>query len=270
LLRGALFVVGLAAAACGERVVNAVVARADAAADAPPDVFEAGPDLPPPPPVDAAVREPDAALDLAPPPPPDVPPALPRSCAEILALDPAARDGRHTIAPEGTPLEVYCDMTGKGGGWTRIIEEDFSSPPAGFTRNVITTCGAFGSILGGHRQFGNETVAVTVSLRAIPHRELRVKFEFVVLDSWDNEAAFADLDARRVWSVRCDEGFPATCQQTSDQCGWDGMARNDGKLPVDITAAHLREQATLSVGAVLDQNTIDESWGLDNLSIWVR
>ena len=47
------------------------------------------------------------------------------SCKEILAMNPVAESGEYTVdfdGPSGPmePVEVFCDMDTKGGGWTRI------------------------------------------------------------------------------------------------------------------------------------------------------
>lgn len=72
------------------------------------------------PPKDTAPPRDTAPEDTA-----DIP--LRQSCLDILNHGESIGDGSYTIEPPcGGERTVYCDMTTDGGGWTRIVAEDYS------------------------------------------------------------------------------------------------------------------------------------------------
>ncbi len=42
------------------------------------------------------------------------------SCLEVLRARPGAASGPYLLAPEGVPVEVWCDLVTDGGGWTLV------------------------------------------------------------------------------------------------------------------------------------------------------
>jgi hypothetical protein len=58
--------------------------------------------------------------------------ARPRSCAELMALDPGVATGVYRVDPDRdgpiVAFDVFCDMVTAGGGWTVIEKSPFRNP----------------------------------------------------------------------------------------------------------------------------------------------
>ncbi|MFT4974743.1 MAG: hypothetical protein ACI8S6_000626, partial [Myxococcota bacterium] len=82
--------------------------------------------------------------------------ALGIDCLEVLTEGRGSSDGAYLIDPDGfetgaDPFEVECDMTTDSGGWTGVVDADFSvdSCPGGWTSDsTLGTCHR-GSSSGG-------------------------------------------------------------------------------------------------------------------------
>jgi len=190
----------------------------------------------------------EAAADLAWDAPLDAPPDAAPDAPPDLAPD---------VAPDVDP-----------NAWMVVLKDDFSTASTTLFPGGVTGCGGLGSILGGTPVLGEgATIAGTIPI-ATPHREMRVKFKFVVIDSWDGEEASLQANGQKVWSHSC-QGAPSfNCNQDYPQCG--NAPIRDGVVPVEVVFPHTASQVDLLWSTALDQPPIDESWGLDDLEIAVR
>jgi hypothetical protein len=161
-------------------------------------------------------------------------------------------------------------MTTGGGGWTRISYEDFSTVPVGWsdTRRDTTDCGAanvYTAMLGGVNAFGSGAIVnKTYNLLNIAHTEAKVGLDYVVIDSWDGESAIVRLAGVTIFNQPYNhQNIPAV-----NRCG--GGWQDYGPQAVTGTVAHTTNTVLLEVTSTLDQGPTDESFGVDNVYVWVR
>lgn len=78
---------------------------------------------------------------------------LPTSCADQLAMVPGSPDGAYLIDPDGAgalgPVEVLCDMSTDGGGWTLVAYNDETTDFVEFDRSWQQYKDGFGDLAGG-------------------------------------------------------------------------------------------------------------------------
>ena len=89
-----------------------------------------------------------------------------KSCQQILSSFPSAPSGYYQIAPNGSLVQVYCDMEGTtcgGGGWTRVafvnMKQSGTTCPQGLTQRIqngknycgrSTCCGCQSTVFPTH------------------------------------------------------------------------------------------------------------------------
>jgi hypothetical protein len=190
------------------------------------------------------------------------------SCLDILTADAAAPDGLYIIDIDGdgagAPREVYCDMTTDGGGWTRLVYEDFESTTTGWSlTNTTTTCGRYGNILGGYNQTANGSNGKTYDLAGLSHTEARVELDYIKIDSWDpTEFAYLQIDGVEQYRANLPDGAPI--------CGASSPGWHERRVHLDYTVDHTATTIEVRPGMVANQGPQDESWGVDNVEVWVR
>lgn len=191
------------------------------------------------------------------------------SCLAILEADAADGDREYWIDVDGpggvAPVKRYCDMT--GGGWTQMLLNDFSVSGAGWTMTTTTTCGTLGTILGGYNVTAGTSFSTTVALGTVAHTQVKVTLDYVAIDSSDGETGYVKLDGSQLWTQalrNCPDGV------TTQYCGNAPPCHGDTLYKVSITTPHTAGSLTVLAGSTLDQAPNDESFGIDNVVVWMR
>ena len=199
-----------------------------------------------------------------------------RSCREYL-MAPAGYaylgetgDGVYTISPDGgTPVDVLCDMT--DGGWTQWAANDFeSAAPSGWSDNSTYVCDG-DTVHGG---YGNNawsagnSVQRVFDLRGAPHTVVRYEARLGLIDSWDDEYVYIDLDGTQRYSRQHhfnDSGTVQICGNPS-QPTW-----KDFWVDASLSASH--SASTLTVRFRNNLNGTDatnESVSQARYELWFR
>ena len=189
-----------------------------------------------------------------------------RSCLDILERRAGvAPDGTYWVDPDGdsdptNSFDVTCDMSHEGGGWTRLHHEDFVAAPDPAWGGTRLYCPGWNSTV----LRGEEEMSLTVPLLGVTHSHVRVSMDYAALDSWDGELAFVKLDEVDVAS------FVHLAAQDGDPHACGNPDYKDRRVPIDVSVGHSGSSVELSVGAILDEPQDNESFGIDEVSVWVR
>ncbi len=198
------------------------------------------------------------------------------SCLDILQSHPSAGDGEYYIDfPSGIEL-AECDMGSFGGGWTQVFVDDMSPPDPGWSLQQIYNCGIWGQILGGYGVISSGSINNSISTRSVPHSEVWVEFDYIALDSWDYSGisglgpdfGYANFNTTSILYA----DFDNHTSIYGEVCGWNRgwYGSYDSRLYVSSIQSGNYPSFTLTVGSTLNQGPWDESFGFDDVYVWVR
>ncbi|MEF2174854.1 MAG: fibrinogen-like YCDxxxxGGGW domain-containing protein, partial [Candidatus Absconditabacteria bacterium] len=190
-----------------------------------------------------------------------------KSCSETLSQNPDSMNGMYWIDPDleggNLPVEVYCDMG--NGGWTRVQYENFETgSTSGWTNNRLTRCSSYGYILGGYGVLGRVNNSKTYNLKGVPHTQVKATMNYMFIDSWDGERGDVYLGGTRIFSMNMD----THTNRMKNFCGWS--SERDTSRGVSGIISHTGDSVEVRGYSTLNESTGNESWGLDNVAVWVK
>lgn len=112
------------------------------------------------------------------------------------------------------------------------------------------------------------TMSNTVSTYAITHTEAWVLLDYIAIDSWDGETMYVQVDGTTAWSAAQNNHSSAY----SEVCGWNRgyYGSYDSLTAVEVQPAHTASSLQVLAGSTLDQGPTDESFGIDDVYVWIR
>ena len=220
------------------------------------------------------------------------------SCLDILNAHPTASDRQYLIDfPNSGQEWTECDMNSFGGGWTLVFADDMSPPDAGWDFQTTTICGIWGEILGGYGVTsgpyptwtsngyydGTGAVNNTISTRSISHSQVWAEMDYITMDTWDpsggsnsgsnGDLAYVNFNGVNVWLMDADNHSTGLAEG-GQICGWYRPSYLESSRDSRHYASTIQNGTyasfTLTVGSTLNQHPWDESFGVDNVYIWVR
>ncbi len=180
-----------------------------------------------------------------------------KTCLEVLQSRGSMAAGLYWLNYTGVAAEYWCEAD----GWTRVASDNFETSTGAWQPPAVTSCGAFGKILGGFGVAGVGMSLVQV-LKGLPaHNQIRVTGTFIAIDSWDSEVGMLLIDGKQAWA----QGFAVV--SAGQQCG---NAWGDQAVGFGTVWPHAASGVEVRAFSNLNEAPTNEAFAVDNVNVWVR
>lgn len=165
--------------------------------------------------------------------------------------------------------------------WKLVRHDDFQHDAQGWSLLETSSCASAESeqasrdmFLGGPCKLGLGA-ASKVFDRLPPHNQVRVTARVHMIDNWQSETAFLQLDNHYVWTHRASPSSSSS-QHGVEMCGHKDYPETKFSLPVDVVLKHDASflQVAFGVRGTTAQQQHDDacqrSLGVDDVMIYVR
>eukprot|EP00742_Colponemidia_sp_Colp-10_P000217 GILJ01000245.1.p1 GENE.GILJ01000245.1~~GILJ01000245.1.p1 ORF type:complete len:317 (-),score=49.80 GILJ01000245.1:142-1092(-) len=153
--------------------------------------------------------------------------------------------------------------------WQLASHDDFDSlsSQVGWSRPDVSSCpGSPNKFLGGHCKFSSDEISKTYKGLAA-HSSVRITARFHMLDNWNGESAFMKINGQTVWLDSAHK--PSHATGALNMCGGD-HADPKFSVPIDVTIPHIDDKVTVAFGSSLTGDSCDQSWGVDDVMVYVK
>ena len=197
------------------------------------------------------------------------------ACAESYSPAGIHTCGTDGVFTGGSCVSATCRMEWEDGGEWGDAVEDFSSgdfatvPNGGFWGGIAgertSTCGSYGLVLGGFLNAKqSQEMQRTYNMTQTPHDLVRVDFDFIKIDGYNNQRGRMYADDVIVWE-RVFMQESCTDGSCTDECG--SIYRREDKVHVSVDVPHTSDFVSLRITTVRDSNPTDQYFAIDNVQL---